>query len=159
MTLLEAITRAREQGELSALIEKIPYALFLGLGAELREGRVVGTMRFSPMLIGNPTLPALHGGAIGALLEWTAIFDLLYRAETLRIPKTINITVEYLRSGRPLDTFARAEITKQGRQVASVRAIAWQTDPARPIAAANLHFLLQGLSPADAPLGAVPPHG
>ena len=60
----------------------------------------------------------------------------------MTVPKTINITVEYLRSGKPQDTFARAVFTKHGRRVANVRAYAWQDDPTKPVAAANAHFLL-----------------
>ena len=91
-------------------------------------------------------LPALHGGTLGALLESTAIFHLLWEAETLFLPKTITLTIDYLRSGRPVDTFARGVITKQGRRVVNVRAEAWQDDPARPIAIGNGHFLIV---PAD----------
>jgi acyl-coenzyme A thioesterase PaaI-like protein len=66
----------------------------------------------------------------------------MWMADTLRVPKTINITVEYLRSGKPQDTFARCEITRQGRRVANVRVVAWQEDRAKPIAAATAHLLL-----------------
>jgi acyl-coenzyme A thioesterase PaaI-like protein len=48
-----------------------------------------------------------------------------------------------------MDTYGRAEITKQGRRVATVRAEAWQDDRSRPIAAAHGHFLLQAAD--DAP--------
>ncbi|MCC6522604.1 MAG: PaaI family thioesterase [Polyangiaceae bacterium] len=108
----------------------------------LLEGELVGKMRYADHLIGNPALPALHGGAIGALLESTAIFQILWDAETIVLPKTVNITVDYLRSGRPLDTFARGIITKHGRRVVNVRVEAWQEDRTRPIALANGHFLI-----------------
>jgi acyl-coenzyme A thioesterase PaaI-like protein len=59
------------------------------------------------------------------------------------VPKTITITIDYLRSARPVDTFARGIVTKQGRRVANVRVEAWQEDPAQPVAAANAHFLVK----------------
>jgi acyl-coenzyme A thioesterase PaaI-like protein len=59
------------------------------------------------------------------------------------VPKTINITVDYLRSARVADTYARAVITKHGRRVANVQVRAWQGDESRPIAAAHAHFLLK----------------
>ena len=99
------------------------------------------------LLIGNAALPALHGGSLGALLESTAHFQLLWDAETVVLPKTIDITVDYLRTGRPVDSWARAIITRQGRRVANVRVEAWQEDRARPIAIAHGHFLIL---PADA---------
>ena len=99
-------------------------------------------MRFADHLIGNPTLPALHGGTLGALLESAAIFELLWRAETIVLPKTITITVDYLRSGGPVDTHARGVITRHGRRVANVRVEAWQADRATPVATAHANLLV-----------------
>jgi acyl-coenzyme A thioesterase PaaI-like protein len=103
-------------------------------------------MAFGEHLIGNPMARALHGGSVAALLEFTATCKLLSldtRApEPGPLPKIINITVEYLRGGRPEDTYARATVTRQGRRVANVNVIAYQDDIARPIAIANSHFLL-----------------
>jgi acyl-coenzyme A thioesterase PaaI-like protein len=84
----------------------------------------------------------LHGGTLGALMESTAIFKLLWHGETTAVPKTINITVEYLRGARPEDVFARAVFTRHGRRVANVRVFAYQDDPERPAAVATAHFLL-----------------
>jgi acyl-coenzyme A thioesterase PaaI-like protein len=146
VTLLELITQAKHSGDYRAVFEAVPYARFLGISAFVQDGELLGKLSYAPDLIGNPALPALHGGTIGALLESTAIFLLFWKAETVILPKTINITVAYLRPGRPVDTWARAIVTKQGRRVASVRAEAWQEDPARPIATAVAHFLV---TPAD----------
>ena len=143
--VLAAIRRARESGDLAGFASAIPYSKWMGITAELHEGRVRGVMHYAAHLTGNPVVGALHGGTLGALLESTAIFALLWESETVALPKTINITVEYLRSGRLRDTYARADVTRQGRRVANVRAIAWQEDEGAPIAAANLHFLLERL--------------
>ncbi len=58
------------------------------------------------------------------------------------LPKTIDITVDYLRSGRAVDTWAKGILTRQGRRVANVRVEAWQEDRLRPIAIAHGHFLI-----------------
>lgn len=108
----------------------------------IQDGALVGQMEFDQHLIGDIGIGALHGGTIGSLLESTSIFTLLWEVEKTLMPKTINLTVEYLRSGRPKTTYARAEITRHGRRVANVRAAAWQDDPEKPIAAAYAHFLL-----------------
>jgi uncharacterized protein (TIGR00369 family) len=141
--LLEAIRRARDAGDVNALIDLIPYSRFLGLTADVSDGDLIVRMGFSDHLIGDAAIRALHGGTLGALLESTAIFKLLWETESADLPKTINITVEYLRSGKPLGTHARADFIRHGRRVANVRAVAWQEDASRPIAAANAHFLLQ----------------
>jgi uncharacterized protein (TIGR00369 family) len=140
--MLDLLKRARAEGDFSLIVDAIPYNRFMGISAEVVDGRVIGKLSFAEHLIGNAQIKALHGGTLGALLESTAIFELMWRAETARIPKTINITVEYLRSGKAMDTFARCDITKLGRLVANVRAIAWQDDPDRPITAAHANFLL-----------------
>ncbi len=138
----EILRAAREQGNPQLLADKIPYAKALGIQFSQEGEELVGKMEFSQHLIGDIGVGALHGGTIGALLESTAIFSLLWEVEDTKMPKTINLTVEYLRSGRPKTTYASATITRHGRRVANVRATAWQDDPEKPIAAAYAHFLL-----------------
>ena len=142
MSLLDVVAEARRSGDLSGLVGSTPYNKFMNIAPENSTGELLTRMRFSPPLIGNMMLPALHGGTIGALLESAAIFQVLWESETIAIPKIITITVDYLRSGRPVDTLARATLTKQGRRVVNVAVEAWQDDRARPIASANAHFLI-----------------
>jgi uncharacterized protein (TIGR00369 family) len=135
---------AKAAGDASRLGEAIPYARFIGVRFALQADQLVATLAYSPHLIGNPMLPALHGGVIGAFLEHTALVHLMWDSDTIAgVPKTIDVTIDYLRSGRPVDTQARAIVTKHGRRVANVRAEAWQDDPAKPIAALHGHFLLR----------------
>ena len=142
MRLRDAVRAVRQSGDFEPLRNAIPYARFMGITAELVDGDVLGCMRYSEHLIGNASIPALHGGALGALMESTAIFKLLWHGETEGVPKTINITVEYLRGAGPDDVKARAVFTRHGRRVANVRVFAWQADPDRPVAVATAHFLL-----------------
>jgi uncharacterized protein (TIGR00369 family) len=136
------LRQVRLTGEYPLLSEAIPYARFLGIGVENTTGEVLCRMRYAPMLIGNSSIPALHGGTLGGLLESAAIFELLLRTQTDRVPKIISITVDFLRSGRPQDTLAKATITRLGRRVANLQVQAWQEDRSRPIASANALFLL-----------------
>jgi uncharacterized protein (TIGR00369 family) len=143
VTILEQIAAARAAGDPAGLFAAIPYARFLGLSATLEAGELVATMRYADHLIGNPAIPALHGGTLGALLESAAVFSLLWAAETALLPKTITITVDYLRPARALDTSARGIVTRLGRRVAAVRVEAWQDDRAQLVAAAHAHFLIK----------------
>ncbi len=145
--LSEVVHEARKAGELGQLLAAIPYLRLLGLTAEIREGDLVARMPGEPRLIGNPVLPALHGGTVGALLESTAILKLLWDNDSLGVPKTITLTVDYLRSGRVVETFARAHITRLGRRVANVQMHAWQDGEDRPIAIGHAHFLLRSPTP------------
>jgi acyl-coenzyme A thioesterase PaaI-like protein len=144
MSPLEDIVRmARESGNLSVLVDAIPYLRFLGVTVDSVGGELIGKMAYADPLIGNANLPALHGGAIGALLESTAILQTLLESETLVLPKIVTITIDFLRSGRPADTFAKGTISKQGRRVVNVGVEAWQEDRTRPIARANAIFLVE----------------
>ncbi len=142
MSLVDQLTAAKQANELHALFDLIPYATFLGLTAALEGDELVTTMRYGEHLIGNPSLPALHGGTLGALLESAAIFQLLWTAETIVLPKTITLTVDYLRSAGPVDTHARGIITRHGRRVTNVRMEAWQADRKAPVATAHAIFLV-----------------
>jgi len=143
MTLLERLAEAKRTNNLGAMIQAIPYANLLGLEATIVEsGELVTTMKFSQHLIGNAQLPAIHGGSIGALLESAAVFELLWRAETIVLPKTITLTVDYLRSAGPRDVHATSVISRRGRRIANVRIEAWQTDRAQPITTAHAIFLV-----------------
>lgn len=144
MALLDLIATARDTNDWSPVIAAIPYARFLDLSVDRSTGEFLCKLPFAPHIIGNPALPAIHGGALGALLESTAVMLLLCQAETTALPKTINLTIDYLLSGRPTDTFASGSITRQGRRVATVNVTAWQTRREVPIATANAHFLLAG---------------
>lgn len=140
--ILDILKVAKETGDYRPLMEAIPYTRWLGVTAVELDGELVGKLTFREEHIGNPTLPAIHGGTLGALLESTAIVALFRAQETVVLPKTITLTVDYLRSAKPMDTYARATITRQGRRVVTVHVEAWQEDRAKLIATANIHLLL-----------------
>lgn len=125
-----------------ALLARIPYAQFLGVKIELAGDEMTAILPFGNHLVGNPTLPAIHGGVLGAFMEMTALAQLLLTEGQARQPRVIDVSIEYLRSGRPLTTFARAEIKKVGRRIANVHVEAWQDRRAAPIAALRGHFLV-----------------
>ncbi len=132
-----------ESDRLAAVLGRIPEVKFLGLRAELAGDEMTVIMPASPHLIGNPMLPALHGGVLGAMMEVTAIAQLMVAQPLVSQPKTIDVSIEYLRSGRPLTTYARARLNKVGRRIANVHVEAWQEQRSAPIAALRGHFLVQ----------------
>ena len=138
----DALAAAREHGDVDALVRTIPYAEFLGLRARAgAEGRTM-VLPFRARNIGDSSLPALHGGTLGALLEAAALFEVFTAQPRHALPRTINVTIDFLRSGRPVDTYAMAEVIRAGRRVATVHARAWQGDSAAPVATAQVHALL-----------------
>jgi uncharacterized protein (TIGR00369 family) len=122
-----------------------PFARCLGIRVG-EDGTLV--MPFSPKIIGNPMLPAIHGGMTGAFLETAAIVGVT-RELGVAPPKPIGLTINYLRSGRALDSHASVSIVKQGRRVVAFEAQAWQDERSRPIASAFGHFMLRQTPGAD----------
>ena len=131
------------RGELlEGFLAQVPIVKTIGMHCDIKGDDMVGVLPFQSKLIGNFTIKALHGGAIGTFLEMTAMAQLFLVADVERPPRTINITVDYLRQGRAQDLFARATVVKLGRRMASVRAEAWQAERDKPVAALLGHFLL-----------------
>lgn len=126
-----------------ALLERIPYARFLGVRIEMSGHEMTAVLPFTDQLIGDPALPALHGGGLGAFMEMTALAQLMLAQPGMpRQPRAIGLTVQYLRSGRGRDTYACAEIKRLGHRVGYVQVEAWQEVRAEPIAALHSHFLI-----------------
>ena len=132
--------------DLNEVLARIPYVRHIGARAELAGDEMTAVLPYSEHLIGNPLLPALHGGVIGGFMELTAVIQLSIVQPQVKLPKPIDVTVEYLRSGKPLTTYARAVVKKVGRRIANVQVEAWQTERDAPIAALRGHFLI---TPSD----------
>ena len=142
MNLTDTIQQAKAAEDPGIISRAIPYANFIGIDAYLDDGAVVCTLTGSDEIIGNPILPAIHGGVIGAFLEHAALMLLLWELAPGQLPKTVNVSIDYLRSGNLEETYARGSVTRQGRRVVNVRVEAWQADPSMPIALAHGHFLI-----------------
>ena len=154
------VVKQRRDAALAALVGAVPYAGFLGIAFDRRGDELTAVLPFREALIGNPLLPALHGGATAAFLEVAAIVELGWQIlwdeieggrvdpaamgpdDLPRLPKTIDVTVDYLRAGLPRDAYARARVNRSGRRYASVHVEAWQDNRARPFAQCTGHFLM-----------------
>jgi uncharacterized protein (TIGR00369 family) len=146
---VKLLAELRSQGrgqDMAAVLAQIPYARFLGIEVDRNGNEITTIMPFKQELVGNVNLPALHGGVIGAFLEITAVIQLLFDTSCERLPKTIDLSVDYLRSGRPVPTFGRAIVTRHGRRVANVRSEIWQTERSKPVGVSHGHFLLAPLT-------------
>lgn len=135
--------------DLAARLNRMGMVKSLGMRVEQDHAGLIAHLPFQDDLIGNFTIQALHGGAIGAFLELTAMAEVILKTEGGIQPKTINLTIDYLRQGRARDLHARARITKLGRRIASVRAEAWQENESEPVAALTAHFLIGTEEAAD----------
>src|SRR5690348_372742 len=142
MELLARAIREGRKPDVGELLAAVPYCAHLGITGSVQDDRVLLQMPFGEHLIGNPILPALHGGVIGSLLETAALVTVIWETGISALPKPVDITIDYLRSGRPVTSFARARIARQGRRVVNVHSEMWQDDESRPIAGLRGHLLL-----------------
>ena len=142
MKFAEILTRCRASNDWAPLVECIPFARFLNLRIDAKGDAFTCSLPFDQKLIGNPVLPALHGGATGGFLECAGLFYLLLHTETQSLPKTIDFNIDYLRTGLPRDTYANVVMLKQGRRVPNLRIESWQSSPDKPIALGHCNFML-----------------
>jgi acyl-coenzyme A thioesterase PaaI-like protein len=154
------VIKQRRDAALTALVHGVPYIQYLGIQFDRRGDELTAVLPFDDKLIGNPILPAIHGGVTAAFLETAAIIELSWQmlwpeiesgaldvdamaaGRLPRLPRTIDFTVDYLRSGLPRDAYARAQVNRSGRRYASVHVEAWQDNRSRLFAQATGHFLM-----------------
>lgn len=121
-----------------------PYARSLGIALDRWEGDApVVRVAFSEAVLGRPG--ALHGGAISGLLEtagYGALRVQLAEAGREARLRPINITVQFLRSGKEKPSFACARIVKLGRRTANLSVEAWQDEREKPIATAVMNVMI-----------------
>lgn len=152
--------KQRRDAALRALVDGVPYIQYLGVKIDRRGDELTAILPFADKLIGNPMLPALHGGVTAAFLEVTAVitlswsyiwddiesgaldFEVVGSPLLPRLPKTVDFSVDYLRSGLPRDAYARARINRSGRRYASVHVEAWQDNRDRLFAQGTGHFVM-----------------
>ncbi len=151
------VVKERRDRALATLAGAMPYAAFLGIVFDRRGDELTAVLPFRDELVGNPMLPAIHGGVTAAFLEMSAQVELGWQAlwprieggeadpgALPRLPKTIDFTIDYLRTGLPRDAYARARVNRSGRRYASVHVEAWQDNRSRLFAQATGHFVMPG---------------
>ena len=99
--------------------ELCPFNRYLGIKIEeLREGYSRCILPFRDEFIGNPALPAIHGGVISTLTDvcgGTAVWTSCSEGDSVA---TLDIRVDYLRPGPKDDLVAESEVVRVGNRVA-----------------------------------------
>jgi len=146
----QVVEQVRASQNYSDLTKVIPYAELIGIEFD-QQGAITNEqtpglsfkLQKKPSNIGNPILPAIHGGVLGGFMELSAALHLLVSQTTLKFPKIIDFSIDYLRGGADRETYAYCEVSRQGGRVANVEIHAWQESKDKPIALARAHFLLE----------------
>lgn len=126
---------------LMGFVERVPYANTLGMKVLEDPNCCVLPPRQSN--VGNASLPALHGGAIAGFMEMSAVVTVLQKTGTSRIPRIIDISVDYLRAAGFKPTYSRCKLNYLGQRMVNVSISAWQDSEDKPVANARAQFLLK----------------
>lgn len=122
-------------GELRRFFEEgIPFNAHLGLRVEdLAPGRARMRLPFRPEWLGDPFRPALHGGAMAALLDSVGGLAVISRLKPGEFCHTVDLRVDYLLPAEAADLVAEARIVRLGGRIAVVNVHGFQGDPARHV--------------------------
>lgn len=129
-------------GRFAAIIASSAFGARLGEMIEVTQDGLIWTLSPGGDMIGNPLLPALHGGAVTAFLELACGAVVARGLDWEILPRLISVNVQFLAPMRLRDVTARPAIRRMGRRVAVVHVDAWQEDPDAPVCAAQCEFAL-----------------
>ena len=139
----QVVADVRTHKNYNELTNILPYAQMIGAEFKHESETLEFKLNQKSSNLGNPILPAIHGGVLGGFMELSGALHLLVSQDVLKYPKIIDFSIDYLRTGRDKDTYAYCEVTRQGGRVANVEVHAWQESKDKPIALARAHFLLE----------------
>lgn len=142
MNLKSILLQCRESNDFETLVNAVPYARTIGMSCMKAGEEVIFTLPANENNIGNPTLPAIHGGVLGGFIEQAAILQILMLMDTPRFPKVVDLSIDYLSAGLFRDTFAECSVLRMGRRIANVSVVVWQSKKEEPVATARAHLLL-----------------
>jgi len=125
------------------------YQFFLGIRTETdADGHVYCTFLPGNTAIGREGV--MHGGAVASLLEAAGIACLRAALDKREAEgssplmlEVLSTTVDYLRPGLSIESFAQARIVKMGGRSASLLVEVWNEDRSKPVAAANMTLLIR----------------
>jgi acyl-coenzyme A thioesterase PaaI-like protein len=142
MKIETIVQQCRETNDYETLVDAIPYARTIGMSCMKAGDEVIFTLPAIESNIGNPTLPAIHGGVLGGFIEQSAQLHILMLMETPTFPKVIDLSIDYLSAGLFRDSFAECRVLRMGRRIANVSVVVWQAKKDEPVATARAHLLL-----------------
>ncbi|MGE0740634.1 MAG: PaaI family thioesterase [Hyphomonadaceae bacterium] len=124
--------------------EWTPHAQALGLKLIRAEhARVWGAVPYRADLVGDPESGVIAGGVLTTLLDHTCGMAAILAMREPSTVATIDLRIDYMRpaeAGR--DVIAEAHCYKIGKNVAFVRAVAYEDSADNPIANATSAFMV-----------------
>jgi uncharacterized protein (TIGR00369 family) len=133
------------------MVNHTPHAAHLGIRVvETGPSYGVCALPFREELIGDPGRRVIFGGAITTLIDHTSGLAVACAVEELTGIATIDLRVDYLRAAdSDVELYSRSECYRLTRNVAFVRAVAYERSVDDPFASALGTFML-GTNRSDA---------
>ena len=137
---------------LPEMVGHVPHAQHLGIRVvETGPGFAVCVLPYRDELIGDPARRVVFGGAITTLIDHASGLAVACALEELTAIATIDLRVDYLRAAAPgQDLYTRSECYRVTRNVAFVRAVAYERTPEDSFASCLGTFML-GANRSDSP--------
>lgn len=111
----------RLQRIVNIMDEMIPFNRFLGIRvAEVRDGFAALELPFREEFVGNPVLPALHGGVMSTLLDTCGGAAVWTQVDDGDLVSTVDLRVDYLRPGPLADLRCEGTVQRLGNRVGVV---------------------------------------
>lgn len=123
-----------------------PHGQAIGMELVSVDGRICTVkVPYAEHLVGDPDTGTIHGGVITATLDNTSGWAIRCREEWQADSSmaTLDLRIDYMRPAEPhKDLLVQAECYKLGKNVAFVRALAYQDCPDDPVATSVAAFML-----------------
>ena len=136
----------------ASMVGYVPHARHLGIRVvETSPGVAICMLPYRDELIGDPVRRVVFGGAITTLIDHASGLAVACALEQLTAIATIDLRVDYLRAAEPgRDLYTRSECYRVTRNVAFVRAVAYEESADDPFAGCLGTFML-GANQSDSP--------
>lgn len=127
-----------------AIVQFTPHARALGVElTRIERARVWGRVPYRTDLVGDPETGVIAGGVITTLLDQICGTAAVAAMDNPTTVATIDLRIDYMRPAEPgRDIMAEAHCYKLGRNVAFVRAVAYDDAPDNPVAHAATAFMV-----------------
>ncbi|GBD26133.1 hypothetical protein HRbin30_01462 [bacterium HR30] len=135
-----------------AMVKHTPHADYLGIRVvEIGPRYAVMMLPYREEFVGDPARGVVFGGVITTLIDHASGLAVACSLPELVAIATIDLRVDYLRAAVPgKDLFVRSECYRHTKNVAFVRASAWEEEPNDPFAFCLATFML-GANRAGSP--------
>jgi uncharacterized protein (TIGR00369 family) len=129
---------------LRSVVQLTPQAQALGIEIpRIEKGRAWGRVPYRDDLVGDPDTGVIAGGVITTFLDQLCGAAVMSALSEHNPIATIDLRIDYMRPAEPgCAVQAEAQCTKVGKNIAFVRAVAYDHSPDNPVAHASAAFMM-----------------